>query len=88
MVPEPRSTGRARWRCRRRAAPSGKCLRRFHDRRHELRRLGDGVRPGRSPRLAAPCEQLLRRQPMPACDFRNHRARNERLFNHPGLVVC
>jgi hypothetical protein len=25
---------------------------------------------------------------MPARNFRNHRARNKRLFNHPGLVVC
>src|ERR1700680_4013955 len=25
---------------------------------------------------------------MPARNFRNHRAGNKRLFNHPGLVVC
>jgi hypothetical protein len=53
---------------------------RFHDCRHELRSLGGSVRRGRLPRLPAPGEQLLRRKPMSARDFRNDRARNERLF--------
>jgi hypothetical protein len=45
---------------------------RLHDRWHELRCLDGGVRPGGLPRLPAPCEQLLRRKPMPARNFGNH----------------
>ena len=52
-----------------------------------MRHLRGGVRPCTLPRLAAPCEQLLRRKPMSARNFRNHRTRNKRLFNQR-LVAC
>jgi hypothetical protein len=38
-------------------------------------------------RLPAPREHLLRSEPMLASNFRNHRARYERLFNDPRLVI-
>ena len=51
-----------------------------------MRRLALGIRQ-RLARLAAPCEDLLWRKPMPARDLRDNGARHKRLFNNPRLEV-
>jgi hypothetical protein len=60
---------------------------RFHDRRHEPRPFRVGTGRHWLPRLPAPAEQLLRREPMPARYIRNDSPRDQRLPDNPSFVI-
>jgi hypothetical protein len=86
IIPEVRSTGRARGRCRRLTAPSG-----------NAGSTTAGTNCGASAAASAPPGCRASRRHVNNCcgaspcrrrNFRDYRTRNKRLFNHPGLVVC
>jgi hypothetical protein len=71
------------------ACPTVTCGRRrhIHDRRYKCPSTFAAGRLQWLPGLPAPTEQLLRREPMPTGNFRNHCTRSKRLFNDTGLVI-
>ena len=54
---------------------------------NEHRRLGHRIARDRLSRQASPREQLLRHQPMPACDLRHDGVRRQRFLDNPCFVV-